>query len=70
VSTSTVYKRIEDIRGEADTLHKKSLIARVRGDVDLAEEWASRYLSLVEDHFAALSDDEAMGSGTVQEVEE
>jgi hypothetical protein len=52
------YKQIEDIRGECDTMNKKSLIARLRGDAELAEDWARKYVSLYEGHFSKLSDDE------------
>jgi anaphase-promoting complex subunit 5 len=38
------YKRVEDIAGECEHLFKKSVIARLRGDEQLAEEWAQNYL--------------------------
>jgi hypothetical protein len=57
------YKRIEDIRGECDTLYKKSMIARLRGDVALADEWAGRYLTLFNAHMIVLSDDEDIPEG-------
>jgi hypothetical protein len=57
------YKRIEDIRGECDTLCKKSFIARARGDAVLADDWAGRYLTLYDSHMKALGDEED-GPGT------
>jgi hypothetical protein len=57
------YMRIEDIRGECDTLCKKSFIARARGDAILADDWAGRYLTLYNAHMKALGDDED-GPGT------
>jgi anaphase-promoting complex subunit 5 len=52
------YKQIEDIRGECDTMNKKSLLARLHGDAELADDWARRYVSLYEEHFSGLSEDE------------
>jgi hypothetical protein len=52
------YKRIEDIRGECDTLCKKSIISRSRGDISLAEEWAGRYITLYNSHMTALTDED------------
>jgi hypothetical protein len=39
-------------------MNKKSLIARLRGDAELADDWARRYVSVYEGHFSGLSDDE------------
>jgi hypothetical protein len=63
------YQRIEDIRGECDTLYKKSLIARLRGDTELADDWSRRYIALYEDHFSALSDDEDAEDGEDSDAE-
>lgn len=38
------YESIEDIDGECQQLCKKAIIARLRGDDKLAEEWAQNYL--------------------------
>lgn len=38
------YSHIEDINGECEMLAKKALIARLRGDEKLAEDWAENYL--------------------------
>lgn len=38
------YKRIEDIDGECEQLCKKAIIAKLRGDEGLAEEWAQNYV--------------------------
>jgi hypothetical protein len=62
------YKRIEDIRGECDTLHKKSIIARLRGDHSLAEEWAGRYITLYSSHMKALKDDGDLLDGANTEL--
>jgi anaphase-promoting complex subunit 5 len=37
------YKRVEDISGECEQLCKKAIIAQLRGDEQLAEEWAQNY---------------------------
>jgi hypothetical protein len=49
------YKQIEDIRGQCDTLSKKAVIARLRGNASLAEEWAGQYIALYNSHMNALS---------------
>ena len=58
VVVTAVYKRIEDVAGQCDALFKKATIARLRGDEDLAEDWARRYCELYESHFSALDDEE------------
>lgn len=50
------YKKIEDIQGECDMISKKSAIAKVRGDDQLAEDWARRYLALYDRHIKTLYD--------------
>ncbi|KAF2757294.1 anaphase-promoting complex protein [Pseudovirgaria hyperparasitica] len=40
------YKRIEDWRGECEMLKKRAIIARVRGDDNLANDWAAQCLSV------------------------
>lgn len=37
------YKRVEDIDGECEQLMKKAIIAKLRGDEKLAEEWAQNH---------------------------
>ncbi|KAF2205108.1 hypothetical protein GQ43DRAFT_67384 [Delitschia confertaspora ATCC 74209] len=39
------YKRVEDIEGECEQLCKKAILAKLRGDEQLAEEWAQNYLA-------------------------
>lgn len=57
------YKRIEDIRGQCDTLYKKSIIARLRGDIAVAEDWNGRYLTLYNAHMKSLNDDDNLSEG-------
>jgi hypothetical protein len=64
------YKRIEDIRGECDTLFKKSVIARSRGDTALAEDWAGRYITLYNSHMTAIADeDDVPGSHSSEDID-
>lgn len=50
-------------------MYKKSLICRLRGDSDLAEDWSKRYLAVYKEHFAAMNDDELdAGEGTVEDI--
>lgn len=35
---------MEDISGECEMLSKRALIAKLRGDEKLAEDWAENYL--------------------------
>ena len=37
---SAGFKKAEDVEGECEQLMKKAVIARLRGDEELAEEWA------------------------------
>jgi anaphase-promoting complex subunit 5 len=37
------YKKIENIDGECEQLMKKALIAKLRGDEQLAENWAENH---------------------------
>ncbi|KAF2477277.1 anaphase-promoting complex protein [Lindgomyces ingoldianus] len=37
------YKRVEDTNGECEQLMKKALLAKLRGDETLAEEWAQNH---------------------------
>ncbi|KAF2432996.1 hypothetical protein EJ08DRAFT_608324 [Tothia fuscella] len=45
------FTKIQDIRGECDTLGKKATIARKRGDLKLAQDWAERYVTLYQEQF-------------------
>ena len=38
-----VFKRIEDIDGELSQIYKKSVIAGIRGDEGLAQDYAMNY---------------------------
>ncbi|KAL1613064.1 APC5 protein [Paraconiothyrium brasiliense] len=40
VQSPASFKKAEDVEGECDQLMKKAIIARLRGDEGLAEEWA------------------------------
>ena len=42
-SCSAGYKKIEDTAGECEQLMKKAIIAKLRGDEKLAEEWAENH---------------------------
>ena len=46
-----MYEKLEDVRGACEMLAKKSVVAQMRGDVKLAEDWAVKYLSLYQKHF-------------------
>lgn len=46
VSCVTVYHDIEDVRGECEMIAKKAIIARLRGDGQMANLCAERYLAL------------------------
>jgi hypothetical protein len=48
--------RIKDVRGQCEMYFKKSAIARARGDPDLADDWARRYLALYNSHSVANND--------------
>ena len=37
------FKRIEAVDGECEQLMKKAIIAKLRGDEKLAEEWAQNH---------------------------
>jgi hypothetical protein len=39
------YKHIENLEGECEMLAKKALISRLRGDYELADDWAARYVN-------------------------
>ena len=48
-------------------MSKKSIIAQVRGDVNLAEDWANRYIALYDTHFRSLDDsDDEVGSASAR----
>ncbi|KAF2839022.1 putative anaphase-promoting complex subunit Apc5 [Patellaria atrata CBS 101060] len=38
------YTHLEDVEGQCECLMKKSIVARVRGDEGVSEDWAQRYL--------------------------
>jgi anaphase-promoting complex subunit 5 len=40
------FRKIGDSNGECNMLAKKSLVARIRGDESLAEDWATKYVTL------------------------
>lgn len=44
----TDYEKIQDVRGECGMLAKKSMIARIRGDFALADNWVTKYITLCE----------------------
>ncbi|KAF2643444.1 hypothetical protein P280DRAFT_467473 [Massarina eburnea CBS 473.64] len=37
------FKRVEDLHGECEQLVKKAIVAKLRGDETLAEEWAQKH---------------------------
>jgi anaphase-promoting complex subunit 5 len=56
------YKCIEDVRGQCDSLRKKSIIANMRGDTEVADDWARRYLTVYEAHVGAQCEEEGIDS--------
>jgi hypothetical protein len=46
------FEKIEDIRGECGMLAKKAVISRARGDLKLAQDWATKYTTLYQKQFA------------------
>ncbi|KAF2867178.1 anaphase-promoting complex subunit 5-domain-containing protein [Massariosphaeria phaeospora] len=55
------FKKVEDITGECEQLMKKAVIARLRGDEKLAEEWAQNHNRVWEAGLARLVDSETSG---------
>ncbi|KIW07884.1 uncharacterized protein PV09_01797 [Verruconis gallopava] len=51
-----LYEKLQDLRGQCEMLAKKATIARIRGDLKLAEDWATKYLTLYERQFGHKSD--------------
>lgn len=43
------FHKAEDVDGECEQLMKKAIIARLRGDEELAEEWAHNHNRVWED---------------------
>ena len=39
-------------------MNKRSIIATVRGDHDLAEDWARKYIALYDVHFKSMNNDD------------
>lgn len=61
VGCATVYHSIEDVRGECEMIAKKALIARLRGDVKLANECAERYLVVHSRTVERVGDEDSTG---------
>lgn len=53
------FKRVEDIDGECAQLMKKAIIAKLRGDEKLAEEWAQNHNRVWEAGMSRLVDNDA-----------
>jgi anaphase-promoting complex subunit 5 len=52
-----LYEKLQDLRGQCEMLAKKAIIARMRGDLKLSEDWATKYLTLYEGQFSRRSDE-------------
>jgi anaphase-promoting complex subunit 5 len=52
-----LYEKLQDLRGQCEMLAKKAVIARMRGDLKLAEDWATKYLTLYERQFSRKTDE-------------
>ena len=52
-----LYEKLQDLRGQCEMLAKKAIIARMRGDLKLAEDWATKYLTLYERQFSRRTDE-------------
>lgn len=52
------YKRVEDIDGECEQLMKRAIIAKLRGDKKLAEEWAQNHNRVWEEGKRGLTEGE------------
>lgn len=61
-SESAVYEKLQDLRGQCEMLAKKAVIARLRGDTKLSEDWATKYMTLYERQFERRG---ASGSGEI-----
>jgi anaphase-promoting complex subunit 5 len=51
-----LYEKLQDLRGQCEMLAKKAVIARMRGDLKLAEDWATKYLTLYDRQFGRKTD--------------
>ena len=51
-----LYEKLQDVRGHCEMLAKKAIIARMRGDLKLAEDWASKYNTLYDRQFGRKAD--------------
>jgi hypothetical protein len=49
---------VEDVRGECDCLKKKMLIANVRGDTELADDWGRRYIAVYDAFVGSIGGDD------------
>lgn len=56
---SAGFKKAEDINGECGQLMKKAIIAKIRGDEKLAEEWAQNHNRVWEEGNQRLIDGQA-----------
>jgi anaphase-promoting complex subunit 5 len=52
-----LYEKLQDLRGHCEMLAKKAIIARMRGDLKLAEDWATKYLTLYDRQFGRKGED-------------
>jgi anaphase-promoting complex subunit 5 len=52
-----LYEKLQDLRGQCEMLAKKAIIARMRGDLKLAEDWATKYLTLYERQLGRKTDE-------------
>ena len=50
------FKRVEDLDGECEQLMKKAIIAKLRGDETLAEEWAQNHNRVWEEGMGRIMD--------------
>ncbi|KAF1958731.1 hypothetical protein CC80DRAFT_468392 [Byssothecium circinans] len=53
------FKRVEDLEGECEQLMKKAIIAKLRGDEKLAEEWAQNHNRVWEEGTGRIVDSDA-----------
>lgn len=50
------FEKMENVDGECEQLTKKSMIARLRGDEKLAEDWAQNHNKVWEDGMKRMAD--------------
>ncbi|KAF2105828.1 anaphase-promoting complex subunit 5-domain-containing protein [Lophiotrema nucula] len=55
------YKTVEDIEGACEQLMKKAVLAKLRGDEKVAEEWAQNYNRMWEDNQERISEGRTVG---------